>query len=122
MKGKHLISTYGTIVNKEENMKLENANAQLVLKFKCNYCDHDNQFSCKKHLLKHVKKEHPDAKKEKNFNCKHCEKSFSTAGNLKTHNQAIHDGHESCKCQSCDKSYLNKYALFKHMKNNHRSE
>ena len=88
-----------------ENIKLEHSSdiksyefdfkeeCKSLFKFKCNFCDFDNSFICKRHLETHIKKEHPDVKKGKKF---------------------------ICKC--CGKSYRDKTDLFRHMKNNHASE
>ena len=88
-----------------ENIKLEHSSdtksyefnfkeeCKSLFKFKCNFCDFDNSFICKRHLETHIKKEHPNVKKGKKF---------------------------ICKC--CGKSYRDKTDLFRHMKNNHASE
>ena len=88
-----------------ENIKLEHSSdtksyefnfkeeCKSLFKFKCNFCDFDNSFICKRHLETHIKKQHPNVKKGKKF---------------------------ICKC--CGKSYRDKTDLFRHMKNNHASE
>ena len=88
-----------------ENIKLEHSSdtksyefnfkeeCKSLFKFKCNFCDFDNSFICKRHLETHIKKQHPNVNKGKKF---------------------------ICKC--CGKSYRDKTDLFRHMKNNHASE
>ena len=114
MSGKNLVSTHGMIVNSEldENVKLENSNdfrnydfnfkeeCKSLFKFKCNFCDYDNSFICKRHLETHIKKEHPEAKKGKKFICKCCEKSYSYKDDLFKHMKNNHASEEMSKKQS----------------------
>ena len=48
----------------------------------------------------------------KDHKCKYCGKSFSQAGSLKTHINAVHKDY---KCESCGKSFSRLQNLEKHL-------
>ena len=53
-----------------------------------------------------------------NYACKHCDKKYPTAGNLKRHIQSKHEGVKypcnQCDYQATDKSHLKTHVEYKH--------
>ena len=47
--------------------------------------------------------------------CDFCVKSFSQAGNLKTHINSVHNGQKDHKCDSCGKSFTHGANLKTHI-------
>ena len=51
----------------------------------------------------------------KDYNCEHCDKSFSQTSDLKRHIHTIHEGHKDYKCESCGKSFSQAGELKRHI-------
>ena len=56
-------------------------------------------------------------KRQKDYECDSCSKSFSLAKSLKRHKRVVHEGLKDFKCDSCSKSFAHRHHLKKHMEN-----
>lgn len=50
------------------------------------------------------------------FKCEHCQREFSTKGNLVRHVQAAHIGGQVFPCQTCGKEFKRKEDMHTHMR------
>ena len=76
--------------------------------FNCEVCD--QTFASKSHFLVHTK--------EKQYQCKQCEKKFSLVGNLKRHTR-IHTGEMNYSCQNCQSKFAYIDKLQRHIRRKH---
>ncbi|ODA80120.1 hypothetical protein RJ55_03078 [Drechmeria coniospora] len=85
--------------------------------FRCPYDDCDKDYIEDKHLKQHVKAAHTHDRK---YICHRdgCTKSFVTGTRLKRH-QAVHDGADRFRCQTCGQSFRKKETLHKHVRKDH---
>ena len=93
-------------------------------------CDHCNKMfrqtgSLKRHIVQVHKIIEGDVKKyymkydsEKYFPCQICDKILSSKISLKYHNM-VHTGMKTEKCIECDKTFIRKYDLQKHIESSH---
>ena len=76
---------------------------------KCNVCE----FKCesKQILKKHINENHSSAIK-----CKLCAKKFPRNSDLEAHLEEYHERKGQYKCEHCDKTFILKWRLKKHLK------
>ena len=104
---------------------------QIHTKEKSKKCDHcDKLFRQSGSLRRHIVQIHNiiegDVKKyykkydskNKDFPCRICDKILSSKASLKNHN-LVHTGLKTERCNECDKSFINNYALQKHIQSSH---
>ena len=93
-------------------------------KYTCTKCDFEGR--TKVEVIKHVNVKHGDQIKEKEFNCGDCDFQGTSADQLRKHVNLKHSlpgqenkGHIQCKI--CGESFIEKWNLMKHRKNQHIS-
>ena len=117
----HLKEHLGTIHNKDyksesisqEDYKSESISQVVPLKIHKNYTCK----SCSKSFssAQYLKKHiHNVHEGHKDFNCDSCGKSFSQKSTLKNHIHIVHEGHKDFKCESCSKLFSCATNLKKH--------
>jgi len=79
----------------------------------CHICG--KVLSDKAKLQKHIRTVHEGVK---NHKCSYCDKTFSSAGNKKTH-EAVHTKDYAYKCNECEKKFAKKGTLIKHQHHAH---
>ena len=72
------------------------------------------KFLLRKNLMTHMKRFH-EAEGSKSYNCKFCGKSFLYKYEQEAH-ENTHTGTKNFKCETCDKAYSSKKALYDHKK------
>ena len=88
-----------------------------IKNFLCDMCD--KQFYFNADLTKHKKSVHG----EKKFICRHCGKPFATVGRQKTHEEIVHEGIKNYNCKLCEKKFSTSTLLKRHMKkSNHNHQ
>lgn len=98
----------GKSFNKSGNFKRHVNNHSSMKPHKCSQCTWS--FDQKSNLVRHMK-QHDD--NIKLFNCKQCNKGFTTAWGLKLHAR-IHVELKPYKCSECEKSFRQSSHLQKH--------
>lgn len=85
--------------------------------FKCTYEGCDKDYIEDKHLKQHVKAVHT---LERKHVCQRegCGKSFTTGTRLKRH-QAVHEGADRFRCETCGQSFRKKDTLNRHVRKDH---
>ena len=87
--------------------------------FVCSICDHN--FSDHSNLRKHLKVKH---KEPKPFACPflNCKQTFSSRNSLLQHKKShSEDLKQKLKCDICDKNYLCRFSLSRHIRDSHGS-
>ena len=98
-----------SFLNLTEN-EIQNQESKVA---KCGLCE--EQFSCKKDLLGHIKDLHNEVK----VSCKTCGKEFKNSKHLGSHVYNVHRT-PSLMCPLCGKSAMSKFNLDKHMKSHQK--
>ena len=98
----------GKSFNKSGNFQRHAKNHSSMKPHKCSQCT--QSFAQKSNLVRHMK-QHVD--NIKSFNCKQCNKGFTTAWGLKLHAR-IHAELKPYKCLECEKSFRQSSHLQKH--------
>ena len=97
--------------------------------FKCKVCN--NIHTTKAKLIGHLVKAHDESIKAYFYKCNLCTKGFGYMEKLKTHLKKCHNEiefkeslytREDFKCEICQKSFINKTALYNHNKNIHPND
>lgn len=97
--------------------KRHTTNGDQERKFTCDICS--ESFKLKQILTAHLKMHRTKAEKEK-YRCKICEKQFSQC-NLDAHLK-YHSGNRPFACQQCEKRFVHKGDLGRHMKMHERQK
>ena len=69
-------------------------------------------------LKRHVKRVHEEII-QKDFDCKICDKPFTSPGAMERHKIVVHDGKKEFSCEICGKDFFRKSTLKLHIKNVH---
>ncbi|KXJ70566.1 hypothetical protein RP20_CCG023137 [Aedes albopictus] len=78
--------------------------------FKCDICGHTfmKEYLLKQHINRHVEQE------RKSFTCKECDRTLSTASQLKAHMQSLHGEPSTWVCDVCAKGFAHRSLLEQH--------
>lgn len=85
-------------------------------RFQCDKCS--KSYSELKALQHHIRYVHLNAVRERNFPCLQCDMKFYGANHLRQHTLK-HTGEKPHECRYCQSSYTSKGDLMKHLQKNH---
>ena len=74
-------------------------------------------------MMKHISKIHNEQKNEiQRIKCDSCDKSYIEKLSLRHHIQSVHEKRSDIKCKFCEKCFCNDRALKRHVKLYHQTE
>ena len=91
----------------------EDENGLNNLQKSCPVCH--KKFLLRKNLLTHMKRVHETEGKLAKYKCQYCGKSFYYKSDQEAH-ENTHTGNKNFPCESCEKAYSSKKALYDHKK------
>jgi len=90
-----------------------------IKKFECEDCD--QKFISKTLLTKHRWSEHVDSSRKKAYTCSLCGRVLNKRQSLIAHERS-HTGERPFKCEYCERRFITKQSLSRHIMNKHAAE